>query len=63
LTFENVIGQLPDRQRHALLMRLELGLKYKIIAEECDYPSPDAARMDVRRTMAAVGREMAGHAA
>jgi len=61
--FEAVIGNLPERRRYSLLMRIELGLEYGIIAKECEYPSPDAARMDVRRTMEIVGREMAGDAA
>lgn len=58
-TFEGVLHRLSEKKRYALLMRIELGLDFKTISSECDYPSANAARMDVTRTIEAVGREMA----
>lgn len=59
--FERVLATIPERRRHALLLRLELDLEFKMIAEECDYPSANAARMDVTRLIERVAREMAAH--
>lgn len=56
--FERAIATLPERQRHAVLMRLELDLDYKWIAAECGFPSPDAARMSVSRGLELVAKEM-----
>ncbi len=58
LAFERALETLPERQRHAVLMRLELDLDYKWIASECGFPSPDAARMAVSRGLELVAKEM-----
>lgn len=56
--FETALAGISEREREALLMRLELDLDYPWIASQCGYPSPDAARMAIRRAMARVAREM-----
>lgn len=56
--FEQALPVLPTNIRNALLMRLELGLPYEQIAEECAFPTSDAARMAVNRAMAQVAKEM-----
>ena len=60
-SFERVLEKLPERRRQALLMRLELGLDYRTIADECGFSTANAARMNVQRTIETVGREMARH--
>jgi RNA polymerase sigma factor (sigma-70 family) len=49
--FESALECIPSLHRQAVLMRLELELPYSAIAEECGYPSADAARMAVCRAM------------
>jgi len=61
-SFEKVLEKQTEKRRHALLMRLELGLDYQTIADECGFPTANAARMDVQRTIESVGKEMADHA-
>ena len=58
LAFESALERVPERQRHALLMRLELDLDYEVIAEECDYPSADAARMAIARALKQVAEDL-----
>jgi len=57
-SFEETIKKLTDRKRFALLMRLELGIDFSTIAQDCGYPSKSAARMDVYRTIKWVSKEM-----
>ncbi len=57
--FESILGEMPEQSRNAFLMRLELGLDYQSIAEECEFPSAAAARQDISRTIETLGREMA----
>jgi RNA polymerase sigma factor (sigma-70 family) len=49
--FESALESLSDVQRQAFLMRMELQLPFEAIASECDFPSPDAARMAVKRAI------------
>jgi RNA polymerase sigma factor (sigma-70 family) len=56
--FEKALGCVSERQRHALLMRIELELPYEVIATECGYASPGAARMAIVRCLAQLCREM-----
>ena len=57
--FEAALEQVPEPARSALLLRLELGLPYGVIASECGYPSADAARMAIVRNLAGLARELA----
>ena len=59
IPFESVLNAMPDQSRNAFLMRLELGLDYQSIAEECVFSSAAAAREDISRTIETLGREMA----
>ncbi|MEQ1894284.1 MAG: sigma-70 family RNA polymerase sigma factor [Planctomycetota bacterium] len=47
--YEQALEELGPLLRNAVQMRLELELTYQEIAAECDFPSPDAARMAVQR--------------
>ncbi|MEW6747737.1 MAG: hypothetical protein AB1486_33835 [Planctomycetota bacterium] len=58
-SFEKALLVLSERKRWALLLRLELGLDYGAIARECSYPTSNAARMVVQRSLERVAMEMA----
>lgn len=59
--FDRALEKLPERVRTAVLMRLELGLEWNVIAAECGYPSPDAARVAIKRALKEIAAEMSGH--
>lgn len=59
--FDRALEKLPERVRTSLLMRLELGMEWNVIAEECGYPSPDAARVAIKRALQTIAKEMSGH--
>lgn len=56
--FDRALAHVKPRNREALLMRIELSCPYALIAEECGFPSPDAARVAVHRTIKKVARLM-----
>ena len=58
--YEHALGQLTDRQREAVILRIELGLRYREVAEALGAASVNAARLIVARALvrlAAVLRE------
>jgi len=57
--FEAAVERIAEPARGALLLRLELGLSYDQIARECGYPSADAARMSIGRSLARLAQELA----
>lgn len=59
--FDRALERVPDPVRRGLLMRLELGLDWSLVADDCGFPSPDAARVAVKRALGAIAKEMAGH--
>ena len=59
--FDRALENVSDHVRRGLLMRLELGLDWSVVAEDCGFPSPDAARVAIKRALGAIAREMAGH--
>ena len=59
--FDRALEKLPDHVRTATLMRLELGLEWNVIAAECGYPSPDAARVGIKRALRKIATELSGH--
>lgn len=59
--FDRALAELPERVRTAVVMRLELQLEWDLIAAECGYPSPDAARVAVKRALRIIAAKMAGH--
>lgn len=56
--FEGALERVGEKQREALLMRLELGLDFRTIAVECGFPTEAAARMAVHRALQRVYAEM-----
>jgi RNA polymerase sigma factor (sigma-70 family) len=59
--FDRALERVADPVRQGLVMRLELGLEWNVIARDCGFPSPDAARVAVKRALGDVAKEMAGH--
>jgi RNA polymerase sigma-70 factor (ECF subfamily) len=59
--FDRALERVPDHVRSGLLMRLELGLDWSVVAADCGFPSPDAARVAIKRALRAIAKEMAGH--
>jgi RNA polymerase sigma-70 factor (ECF subfamily) len=49
--FERTLKRHPPRTQQAILMRLELKLSWKVIAEDLGIETPDAARMLVKRAL------------
>lgn len=49
--YETALGQLPERQQEAVVMRVELGHTHPEVAEAVGCPSPNAARMLVSRAL------------
>jgi RNA polymerase sigma factor (sigma-70 family) len=58
--YESALAALPDRQREAVILRLEFGYGYAELAAAIDAPSADAARMTVSRTLAAIAGALDG---
>lgn len=56
---EEVLESMPEQVRNAFLLRIEVGLSYELIARECGYPSPGAARMAIVRATASLATELA----
>lgn len=56
--YQRALGRLPEDQRKAVLMRVELGLSYREISEELGRPTTDAARVLVSRGLERLSREM-----
>ena len=59
--YETALGQLGEAQRTAVMLRLEMGMRYREIAEATDSPSADAARSLVGRGMVNLARLMRDH--
>ena len=57
--FEEALASVPDPARRAVVLRLELHLDYGDIARDVGYPSPDAARVAIRRALVKVAQEIA----
>ena len=58
MALEAALEKVPEQVRSALLLRLELGLSYEVVARECGYPSPDAARMAIGRAMGTLASDL-----
>ena len=56
--YESALAELPDRQREAVLLRIELGFTHQQVADAVGCPSEDAARMMVSRALALVAEKM-----
>jgi len=56
--YESALNRLTETQRQAVILRLELGFRYREIAEAIGSPTPSAARFLVARGMAHLSRTM-----
>jgi RNA polymerase sigma-70 factor, ECF subfamily len=59
--FESALAILDDRQREAVVMRLEYGFTYQEIAEAVEAPTANAARMMIKRAIVKMIEHMRGH--
>lgn len=57
-SYEAGLGTLSERQREAVILRLEFDYSYAQIAEAIDSPSEDSARMVVKRALLRLASEM-----
>ena len=56
--YEAALAALPEDQRQAIILRVELGLSFAEVALELDIPSADAARMRVSRGLVRLAEAM-----
>jgi len=56
--FENALAALPDKQKEAIIMRVELGFSHQEIADGLGIKTANAARMYVARAIAALAEQM-----
>jgi RNA polymerase sigma factor (sigma-70 family) len=56
--YRRALERLPEDQRRAVLLRVELGLSYQQIGEELERPTANAARLLVSRGLERLAREM-----
>ena len=59
--YEASMAQLADTQREAIILRLEMGMRYRDIAEALGLSSAEAARAHVGRGMVRLARLMREH--
>jgi RNA polymerase sigma-70 factor (ECF subfamily) len=57
---DEALEKLPAQTRHALAMRLELDLDWSVIAVDCGFPSPDAARIATKRALVGIAKGLPG---
>src|SRR5213594_2685605 len=60
--YETALAALTEEQRHAVVLRVELGFSYGELAEALGSPSTDAARMLVARALVRLSEMMLEHA-
>jgi RNA polymerase sigma-70 factor (ECF subfamily) len=56
--YEKALGELSDKQREAVILRLEMGYSYAEIAKALDAESPNAVRMMIQRAIARIAVRM-----
>lgn len=56
--YERALHELPEQQRHAVIMRLEYGMSYSEISAALQRPSPNATRMMIHRAIRHVARRV-----
>jgi RNA polymerase sigma-70 factor (ECF subfamily) len=59
--YDAALADLSEEQRHAVILRIELGYGYSQIAEAVGSPTPNAARMLVTRALLRLAQAMDGH--
>ncbi len=56
--YEDALERLSERQREAVILRLEFDYSYAAIAAAIESPSEDGARMTVRRALVQLAKEI-----
>ena len=56
--YERALASLKKEERHAIVLRVELGLDYEEIATQLGKPTADAARMAVTRAIVRLADKM-----
>lgn len=56
--YETALEKLPERQREAVMLRLEFSYSYSDIARAIESPTEDGARMTVKRGLLRLAQEM-----
>jgi RNA polymerase sigma factor (sigma-70 family) len=56
--YDGALARLPEEQRQAVMLRVEMGYTYEQIADAVGMVSPDAARMMTTRAIARLGKLM-----
>lgn len=56
--YEAALRGLPEVQREAVMLRLEMGMSYADIAEALGSESPNAVRMSISRALSRMAKEM-----
>lgn len=59
--YQNSLDELAPAQREAVVLRLEMGMRYRDIADALGLPSAEAARAMVGRGMVHLARHMRDH--
>ena len=59
--YEAALAQLGDAQRQAVILRIEMGLRYREVAEAMEVPTANAARALVGRALVHLARIMKDH--
>jgi len=57
-TYEKCLSELTEKEREAVVLRLELGMTYEEIAEAVESPSGNAARMMISRAVVQLAERM-----
>ncbi|MCA9753278.1 MAG: RNA polymerase sigma factor [Gemmatimonadetes bacterium] len=58
VAYERALATLPERQREAVVLRIEFGFSYQEVADAIESPSANAARMMVTRALAELAEVM-----
>jgi len=56
--YDRALSLLPERQRHGVMLRIELDYSYHQVASALELPSPNAARLMVTRALVRMARLM-----
>ena len=56
--YESALSHLPERVGQSIVLRIEFGMTFPEIAAELDYPSANAARMQVSRGLVKLAENM-----
>lgn len=59
-SYESALAALSEKDRDRIIMRLEMGLSYREIAEVLGSPSEDTARVAVRRALERLRKRLPG---